>query len=213
MVEIVKEYGNEIPSLIQSLKKKHVGDEEKATAEMIFSTVHRAKGMEYDAVQLVEDFITEAKLEKLKEGKEADALNLAKWNEEINLLYVAITRTKGNLRIPENLLPKSFPASPNIHVLKAEKKEVMHEGFGSKKSLVKSRRATQSKQQEKTVSYTERRLQQKNTSERWTPELDAELKRLYYKGTMFSEIVEHFGRKGSAVLSRLKKLGCVDYEE
>ncbi len=132
MVEIVKEYGNEIPSLIQSLKSKHVGDEDKAKAEMIFSTVHRSKGMEYDAVQLVDDFVTEAKLEKLAtEKKETGELNLAKWNEEINLLYVAVTRTKGTLRIPETLLPKDFPASPYVHVLPVKKEENEVGKYGS----------------------------------------------------------------------------------
>ncbi|RYZ49051.1 MAG: hypothetical protein EOO14_21220 [Chitinophagaceae bacterium] len=211
MVEIVKEYGNEIPSLIQSLKNKHVGDEEKATAEMIFSTVHRAKGMEYDAVQLVEDFITEARLEKLKEGKEPDALNLAKWNEEINLLYVAVTRTRGQLRIPESLLPKNLPASPNIQVLKPEKEKVPYEN--GKAALFAAKKKSTPKKGQPETSYTERRLQQKNAYERWTPELDAELKRLYYRGTQFAAIVEHFGRRESAVLARLRKLGCVDYED
>lgn len=132
MVEIVKEYGNAIPSLIQSLKSKHVSDEDKAKAEMIFSTVHRAKGMEYDAVQLVEDFITEAKLERLKaaDRKEDEVPNIAKWNEEVNLLYVAVTRTKGKLRIPETLLPKNFPQTPDIHVIKVKKEEALHEVFG-----------------------------------------------------------------------------------
>ena len=31
---------------------------------MIFSTVHRSKGMEYDAIHIVNDFITEEGLEK-----------------------------------------------------------------------------------------------------------------------------------------------------
>jgi hypothetical protein len=33
---------------------------------MIFSTVHRCKGMEYDEVELVNDFISEQRLEKLR---------------------------------------------------------------------------------------------------------------------------------------------------
>ena len=48
MVKIVKKYGNEIPSLLKSLKELHTGDENRDKAEMIFSTVHRAKGMEYE---------------------------------------------------------------------------------------------------------------------------------------------------------------------
>jgi superfamily I DNA/RNA helicase len=216
MVEIVNEYGNEIPALLQALKSKHVGDEEKEKAEMIFSTVHRAKGMEYDAVQLVEDFVSEARLEKVKvEKKEGEELNIAKWNEEINLLYVAVTRTKGLLRIPETLLPKNFPQSANIHVIKAQKEEGVNEVAGRVTKPVSRQKADQkkNKQKEQTSSFTERRLQHKNSYERWTPELDAELKALYYKGTVFTKIVAHFGRKEGAILARLKKLGCVHYEE
>ncbi|MCK5519925.1 MAG: UvrD-helicase domain-containing protein, partial [Candidatus Marinimicrobia bacterium] len=62
MVDIVKKYGNRLPGIIQSIKDKHV-DREKA--EIIFSTVHRSKGMEYDSVEIVNDFISEEKLEKL----------------------------------------------------------------------------------------------------------------------------------------------------
>lgn len=57
----------------------------------------------------------------MKERKEEEEINISKWNEEINLLYVAVTRTKGLLRIPEELLPKSFPSANNIHIIKAKK--------------------------------------------------------------------------------------------
>lgn len=94
MVEIVKEYGNKIPDIIKAIKEKHIQNDDKEKAEMIFSTVHRCKGMEYDAVQLVDDFISEEKLEQLKEDESAGEINITKINEEINLLYVAVTRTK-----------------------------------------------------------------------------------------------------------------------
>ncbi len=111
MVEIVKEYGNEIPGIIKSIKDLHVPNDEKEKAEMIFSTVHRCKGMEYDSVQIVNDFISEEKLEKLSENKKKETLNVSKLNEEINLLYVAVTRTRNSLYIPETLMPKELPAS------------------------------------------------------------------------------------------------------
>ncbi|MCX6252420.1 MAG: hypothetical protein NTX61_16935 [Bacteroidetes bacterium] len=41
MVEIIKEYGNNILSVINAIKAKHVDNDEKEKAEMIFSTVHR----------------------------------------------------------------------------------------------------------------------------------------------------------------------------
>lgn len=113
MLEVVREYGNRIPSIIKSIKDKHV---EKEQAQMIFSTVHRCKGMEYDTVQLINDFISEEKLERIFEENDLEDINLAKLNEEINLLYVAVTRTKNELYIPEKLLPSEFPKSPQIHL-------------------------------------------------------------------------------------------------
>lgn len=213
MVEIVKEYGNELPSLIKELKQKHVGDAEKESAEMIFSTVHRAKGLEYDAVQLVEDFITEARLQKLKAEAEIskDPINFTKWNEEINLLYVAATRTKGLLRIPEALLPKDFPSSPQIQVIKSKKakekeSEKLSQRFGSKrKSNVDDKR-------DEAYDYQKARLAQKNTQKSWTPALDTELKSLYESGYSFSELAEHFGRNKGAILSRLKKFGWLQLD-
>lgn len=218
MVEIVKEYGNELPSLIKELKKKHVGDAEKESAEMVFSTVHRAKGMEYDAVQLVEDFITETRLQKLKAEAEItkEPLNLTKWNEEINLLYVAITRTKCVLRIPETLLPKDFPASPHIHIVKTKKeKEQPESGSKSKpysKGQKSSRKVNNKKAEDAASDYLQTRLAQKNNHMPWIPELDAELKALHQNGESLSVLAEHFGRNKGVILSRLKKLGAADWE-
>lgn len=117
MVEIVKEYGNRIPGIIKSIKDKHIADDDKHKASVIFSTVHRCKGMEYDSVELVQDFITEEKLlrniRELKGQPEA----IAALAEEVNLLYVAVTRTKGILHIPEKLLPDNQPESKSIDVL------------------------------------------------------------------------------------------------
>jgi superfamily I DNA/RNA helicase len=119
MVEIVKKYGNRIPGIIKSIKDKHISDDDKHKATIIFSTVHRCKGMEYDSVELVHDFINEENLQKnvqdLKEQPDA----IAALGEEVNLLYVAITRTKGILHIPEKLLPENQPESKSIDVLPA----------------------------------------------------------------------------------------------
>lgn len=208
MVEIVAEYGNAIPGLIKELKRKHVGDAEKEQAEMIFSTVHRCKGMEYDAVQLVEDFITEAALEKMEERKEDLKNNLVKLNEEINLLYVAVTRTRGLLRIPESLLPKGFPPCVQIQVLKSKNQTAPLQ----KEASGKSKPFTPKAQKETARTYAETRLEQKNAYERWTPELDDALRNLFHQGVALGRIAAQFGRKPHVIVSRLRKIGCIPSE-
>ena len=127
MVEIVREYGNEIPRIINTIKQMHVENHEKEKAEMIFSTVHRCKGMEYDSIQLVNDFITEEKLKKLSDDLKDDEIYSSKLNEEINLLYVAVTRTRNSIHIPEILIPKGVSQSSQIHVVRVEIEEEIPE--------------------------------------------------------------------------------------
>lgn len=46
-----------------------------------------------------------------------------------------------------------------------------------------------------------------NAYEPWTEKADAELAELWAEGTSVQEIADHFGRKNSAIITRLKKLG------
>lgn len=121
MIELVKKYNEKLPDILKEIKTKHIKSDNKEEAEMIFSTVHRSKGMEYDAVKLATDFIDEGRIQYLKD--EYDNLINEKVNEEINLLYVAITRTKNLLLIPENHIPEGFKISKNIKLLKVKKPE------------------------------------------------------------------------------------------
>ncbi|MBR9917520.1 ATP-dependent helicase [bacterium] len=123
MVDIVKEYKNRIPGLIREIKRRHLEPEERNKASMIFSTVHRCKGMEYDLVHIVDDFITADKLEMQVKGGTLGQLEIDKLNEEINLLYVAITRTRNRVEIPESLIPEGVLRSEFIRVLEAEHRE------------------------------------------------------------------------------------------
>ncbi len=218
MLEIVKEYGNEIPKLINKLKKKHVENDEKEKAEMVFSTVHRCKGMEYDSVYLVNDFITEEKLQKIEiDIEKGEEVNLAKINEEINLLYVAITRTKKLLYIPEKMLPIDFKKSVDIFVTVQATKE-------QKKELAKPTNSTHRKERkprterkpraernsEKTFSVDKFREKHKDAYRPWTSPQDSELSDMYYNSSSVAEMAEHFGRTRGAILARLAKVGLGD---
>lgn len=199
MVEIVKEYGNKIPGIIKAIKEKHIDDDNKENAEMIFSTVHRCKGMEYDAVQIVNDFITEEKLKKSASDINEESLDLGKLNEEINLLYVAITRAKSRIYIPETLLPEGLPASGHIHLIRAAKE-------AEKPDLPTTMQRTGINDTKKAYSVDEMRIKHEGAYRPWTPELDDELTIMYCEGFNVKDLAKHFGRTKGAIRSRIKKL-------
>ncbi|HZW66820.1 MAG TPA: UvrD-helicase domain-containing protein [Hanamia sp.] len=204
MVEVVKEYGNKIPGIIKSIKDKHVLNDKKEKAEMIFSTVHRCKGMEYDSVQIVNDFITEEKLEKLTDNKKKEKINKDKLNEEINLLYVAVTRAKNSLYIPETLMPKEFPPSSQIHIIKVVQEEEtakVQSAFDMNHVYLEQAMITG-----KTNSFQQIRQTHKSAYLPWTDELDEELTTMYCEGVNIRDMMKHFGRTRGAINSRIKKL-------
>lgn len=209
MVELVKEYGSEVHGIIQQLKDLHTGDADRDKAEMIFSTVHRAKGMEYDVVYLVDDFITGRKLDRLlaENAKNNQSADLGKLNEEINLLYVAVTRVRHRLHIPESLLPDNVAASPHIVVEKniAEPERTKSALRGGRPGIA-GWRSTGNAPQTKGKTITERQKPGKSAYQPWTAELDEELKDLCDRGASVGEMAEYFERTKGAIIARLKKL-------
>lgn len=201
MMEIVRKYGDEIPGIISKLKRKHIDSDEKEKAEVIFSTVHRCKGMEYDTIQLANDFVSEDGVKKLKAEAEGEALSLSKLNEEINLLYVAVTRTKNTIHIPENLLPEGFPESPYVLPVKAEQKN-----RSEKVPVYENPKQSASKVAEKAYSVSKLRETKKDAYKPWSGKLDDELTELYCGGATVKEMAAKFGRTNGAIRSRIKKL-------
>lgn len=203
MVQVVKEYGNDIPRILQSLKDQHVGSNQKDKADMIFSTVHRSKGMEYATVHLANDFIREGTLEILnKEEVEAD-----KVNEEINLLYVAITRTQTAIHLPETLRPKDFADSPDIYWVKVTEEESEEENREvPKERAVNKKLQTETSTKEKAYCVAEVRQTHRDAYRPWTPALDGELRHMHRQGTSVRAMAQHFGRTRGAIYSRIKKL-------
>ncbi len=202
MVELVKEYDNQIPDLIKTLKEMHVSDDRKAEAEVVFSTVHRCKGMEYDEVLLANDFLTESKLDQLLTSNKQDEAYLSKLTEEINLLYVAITRTRNLLHLPIELLPAGFPDSKNIKLVFSEssvRTSVLEQNNGSKWHK-------REQEKEKKWSLEEKREKFEGAYLPWTDKLDQELKVMFRNGVKLKELTHHFKRSPSAIRSRIKKL-------
>lgn len=201
MVDIVKEYGNRIPAIIKEIKNKHVENNEREKSEMIFSTVHRSKGMEYDAIQLVNDFITEESITKMLEEYNEKA-NRSKINEEINLLYVAVTRTKNSIHIPETLLPKDYPRSSHIHKMRVKTEEDKTETTTDPMAPVHP-----TDNLHDTTHWMEKaREKNREAYKPWTEEMDDELTVMYCEGVNIRDIARHFGRSRGAIRSRIKKL-------
>ncbi len=203
MIDIVEEYGEEIPEIIKEIKEKHVSDDDKHKAEMIFSTVHRCKGMEYDAIHIVEDFITKEKLDKFGMLRDLDDIQISKINEEINLLYVAITRAKNKIYIPETLLHFDFKETSNIHILKVKKQEEnneTYENYSSQTDIIKETKETGEEVKERI------KKDFKEAYNAWTEAMDQELTTKYYDGINSKTLAQHFGRTQGAIKSRIKKL-------
>lgn len=112
-ISIVETYGNEIPKHIKQIKNRIV--ETKEEAEVIFTTAARSKGIEYDTVEIVSDYISENSIDKMFENEEK--YNPSAVCEEINMLYVAITRAKNRVFIPEHLLPHSYKEINNENII------------------------------------------------------------------------------------------------
>jgi hypothetical protein len=220
MVDLVKEYEDEIPRIIKKIKDKHIDNDDKSKAEMIFSTVHRCKGMEYDSIILADDFINEERILKQLNIPDSDENSLTRLNEEINLLYVAVTRTKNKIQIPESILPYDFPFSPHIQITGSssennksnklkEKVEKQNNEFSinpAPKPKLKLNKAV------KQYTYDEVREKNKKAYKPWTMELDNELTNMFYDGRNIKKIAEHFGRSIGAIESRIRKLGLENEE-
>lgn len=101
--KVVNRHEDNTPVLVDSVKKACLPSAKKAT--VVFSTAHRSKGLEFDAVQLLDDF-TSLTLNSQDEGVDI---------QEGNLIYVAMTRAKNTLYLNEDLA--NFLECPSRNIL------------------------------------------------------------------------------------------------
>ena len=93
LAELVEEYKHETPQLVQEMRANAVVDAKDA--QTVLATAHKAKGLDWDYVQIADDF-------EVLEDAEASLKNdpLVPLDEqEINLLYVAITRARKSVQL------------------------------------------------------------------------------------------------------------------
>lgn len=103
LIKTVNKYGDEIPKLIHRVKTNT--KQYKKDADIIFTTIHKSKGQTYGNVKLaddtfdISDYFTKKYilLEKIEKEKEQEA------KEEMCVIYVAITRAKGEIQLNDKL--------------------------------------------------------------------------------------------------------------
>jgi len=98
LARVVIEYGHRIPDLIDDIKARHVDLSKEAWLEfdgIFFATAHKSKGLEFDQVWLADDFMRFFEDGLEVEPKDAD-------QEEVNILYVALTRARAAIRVCES---------------------------------------------------------------------------------------------------------------
>jgi F-box protein 18 (helicase) len=90
---IVDEYRHKIPQLVRDIQKAAV---EADNAEIVLTTAHKSKGLEFSKVRLADDFPKLVNNGKLITGEEFDI-------DEFNLIYVSITRAKERIMLSTSL--------------------------------------------------------------------------------------------------------------
>ena len=94
---MVEKYGSTLPGHVDRIKEKTVDTEQ---AGIILTTAHKAKGLEWDHVLIMDDFVPLVKDETPVDPAGVDP-------DEFNLIYVAVTRARERLRFHKN---SSIPA-------------------------------------------------------------------------------------------------------
>ncbi|XP_036764094.2 F-box DNA helicase 1 isoform X2 [Manis pentadactyla] len=99
-IAVVEKYNIRIPELVERIERCHIEDLD--FAEYILGTVHKAKGLEFDTVHVLDDFVkvpcARHNLAQLPHFR-VESFSEDEWN----LLYVAVTRAKKCLIMTKSL--------------------------------------------------------------------------------------------------------------
>jgi superfamily I DNA/RNA helicase len=208
IVEVVKQFGSNLPNLINELKSNHA--EKKEDADMIFSTVHRCKGMEYDEVTLLKDFITEDKLVKQIAQMGGEKITVADTNrlaEEINILYVAATRAKNKLVMPPEINPlKSIVLAQELTLTPSPSKRGGYQSFDEWDLYSQYQsKATGGKRTNSSKPV--------NSGKPWNIDDEDRLEIMFHNHQSLKEIATELGRGERAVRMKLINLGLIEEDE
>lgn len=87
IIKFINTYGDNIFEINKKIKQKITLNKDEA--DIILTTTHKSKGLEYEQVVLSDDFITKKDIDNPQ-----NKISSIKLIEELNILYVALTRVK-----------------------------------------------------------------------------------------------------------------------
>lgn len=88
LVSVIEEFGPETPELVAQIRQNEERDPQNA--RLVLTTAHKSKGLDWDYVEVADDFEVLAETE----AELAADPHFPIEEQEINLLYVAVTRAK-----------------------------------------------------------------------------------------------------------------------
>lgn len=94
IIKFINTYGDNIFEINKKIKEHLVSD--KKDADIIFTTTHKSKGLEYEQVVMADDFISKKEITNTK-----NKLSYQRINEELNIYYVAATRAKNVIQLAD----------------------------------------------------------------------------------------------------------------
>lgn len=111
IIKFINTYGDNIFEINKKIKEFLVTD--KNQADIIFTTTHKSKGLEYEQVIMADDFISKKEIVNTK-----NKLSYLRVNEELNIYYVAATRAKNAIQLADLNLTYTYNENDEttIHV-------------------------------------------------------------------------------------------------
>jgi len=119
LIKIVEAYGHNIPDLVERICREAVAA--PTGNEILMTTAHKSKGLEFLDVFLTDDF-TDMTAEMDNKGR-----LIPPDREEINLLYVAMTRALRGISIHPSMMPWLAEVNKKLHDdIKADQLKMRH---------------------------------------------------------------------------------------
>ena len=125
IIKFINTYGDNIFEINKKIKEFLVTD--KNQADIIFTTTHKSKGLEYNQVLMADDFISKKEIVNTK-----NKLSFQRINEELNIYYVAATRAKNAIQMAD--LNLSYTYNENDETTSYVKSRFISKRADNKKS-------------------------------------------------------------------------------